>query len=86
MSTSKVSEEKVFGQPRVNLKAMRASVARMRRRVSAELKRHEEIIALSKEHMKLSERYLDLRALATENASLRQAQEEFRIEKNERRY
>jgi hypothetical protein len=80
------TESNVHAYPRQSVKALRKSVNRQRRAFERELKRQETIVALFKEQLKLSERMIELRSTNQEQSLFSRASEEYRIEKNERRY
>lgn len=77
--------DKITKPARLSVKALRKQTNRLKRKVEKEVRRQELIVSLHKEQMKLNERMVDL-STNEDNRLYRQAEEEYRIERNERRY
>ena len=71
---------------RQSVKSLRKQVNALKRRVDKEHKRQAALIALHKEQLKLQDRLIDLNATGRDERLYTDACEEYRIEKNERRY
>jgi hypothetical protein len=78
--------DKILKPARLSVKSLRKSVNALKRKVEKEVRRQETILALHKEQAKLSDRLIDLNGDGQDQRLYYQAQEEYRIEKNERRY
>jgi hypothetical protein len=78
--------DKITKPSRLSVKSLRKSVNALKRKVEKEVRRQETILLLHKEQAKLSERLSELTAEGQDTKLYYAAQEEYRIEKNERRY
>jgi uncharacterized protein involved in exopolysaccharide biosynthesis len=77
------NENKVSRQ---SVKSLRKQVNALKRRVEKEQKRQAALIALHKDQLRLQDRLIDLSATGRDERLYTDACEEYRIEKNERRY